>query len=267
MALPLRTELRQMAREQIAHRELLWTIVRRDLTLRYRTTVIGIAWAVLNPLITLVIFTAIFTRVAPVTTTEPYPLYAYCGLLPWTMFASSVRFASRSLVDNASLVTKVFFPREVLPFSAVAASVIDGLIASTVLIALLVYYRAPVASTLLLVPIVLIVQVALTTGVALFVAMANLFYRDVKYLVEPSLTVWMFATSVLYPVDRVGGWLGRVLAVNPMTPIIDAYRALVLRQQLPPMGPSLYALTASLLIFVVAWLAFHRAEYRFAETL
>jgi ABC-type polysaccharide/polyol phosphate export permease len=144
---------------------------------------------------------------------------------------------------------------------------VDLAVASLVLVALMVYYHIGVTWTVALLPVVLLVQIAFTTGVALLLSMANLFYRDVKYLFEILITVWMFATSVVYPVDRVGGRLGALLALNPMTPIIDAYRDVLLRGTVPPAGPFGTATAVSLLTLGVAWLIFHRAEFRFAESI
>jgi lipopolysaccharide transport system permease protein len=212
-------------------------------------------------------FTVIFTRVAPIDTGIPYPLYAYCGLVTWNWFASSTRFAITSLTSNATLVTKVYFPREALPFSAVIVGFVDLLVASLVLVALLIYYGAAPGWSLLFLPVVIGVQLLFTAAIALLGAMGNLFYRDVKYLFEVAITVWMFATSVVYPVGRVGGWLAYVLALNPMTPIIDAYRAVLIEGTLPPLASFGPAALAAAVLFAVAWITFHRAEFRFAENI
>ena len=140
-----------------------------------------------------------------VDTPVPYPLFAYCGLLAWNFTASALRFAVSSLTANTTLVTKVYFPREIFPFSAVAVSLVDFLVAATVLVAMMAYYRMAPTAALLCLPAIVLVQVAFTAALALLLAMANLFYRDVKYLFEVVLTVWMFASAVVYPVDAVGG--------------------------------------------------------------
>lgn len=260
-------DLREMAREQIEYRELLMSIVRRDLLLRYKQTIMGFGWAIFMPVLNTAIFSIIFTRVAKLDTGMPYPVFAFAGLLPWNFFASSLRFSVTSLTGNVSLVTKVYFPRELFPLSAVLVSLVDFGVAFLVLVALMVYYHIGVTWTALLLPVVLVVQIAFTMGVALLLAMANLFYRDVKYLFEIVITVWMFATAVVYPVDRIGGRLGALLTLNPMTPIIDAYRAVLLRGTLPAPGPFGTAAAISFLTLAVAWVVFHRAEFRFAESI
>ena len=263
----LLADVREMALEQVQYRELLLRMTMRDLLLRYKQTVLGFGWAIFMPLVNTAVFSVIFTRVAPIDTGVPYPLFAYCGLLTWNFFASSMRFAVSSLTSNGSLVTKIYFPREIFPFSAVLVCLVDFLVASPVLLALMAYYRVWHWETLWFLPVVLLVHVAFTMGVALCLAMANLFYRDVKYLFEIVLTIWMFATSVVYPANLIGGRLGLLLALNPLTPIIDAYRAVLLHGQLPPASPFWGATIASLIILAVGWLLFHRAEFRFAENI
>ena len=256
-----------MLQEQVTYRELLVRMTYRDLLLRYKQTVMGFGWAIFMPLVNTAVFSVIFTRVAPIDTGMPYPVFAYCGLLTWNLFASALRFGVISLTANVNLVTKVYFPRETLPFSAIIVSLVDFAVASSVLVALMVYYGTPVTWTVLFLPVVLGIQVMFTAGVCLLLAMANLFYRDVKYLFEVVLTVWMFATAVVYPIDRIGGHLGAWLALNPMTPIIDAYRAVLLRGELPAAGPFLAATLTSVVVLAVGWLVFHRAEFEFAENI
>jgi ABC-2 type transport system permease protein/lipopolysaccharide transport system permease protein len=261
----LLADVRDMLWEQIEYREVLLRITRRDLLLRYKQTVMGFGWAVVMPVVNMVVFSVIFTRVAPLETPVPYPVFAYVGLLPWNFFAASLKFAATSLTGNTNLVTKVYFPREVFPFSAVLVSIVDFAVASSVLAALMLYYGIGVSRAICFVPVIVAVQVAFTAGVALLLAMATLFYRDVKYLFEIVLTVWMFATSVVYPLDRVGGVLGFFLRLNPMTTIIDAYRSVLLYGQLPAAGHFGWVAAVSVATLGGAWLVFHRAEFGFAE--
>ena len=258
-------DVREMLSEQVQYRELLYQMTRRDLLLRYKQTIMGFGWAVFTPLVNTIIFSVVFMKVAPLDVGAPYPVFAYAGLLAWNLFASSLRFSVSSLTANINLVAKVYFPREIFPFSTVIVAVVDLAVGATLLIAMMVYYRVPPSAALLFLPVVLLVQVMFTAGIALFLAMANLFYRDVKYLFEVLITVWMFATSVLYPMDRVGGMAGTLLRLNPMTPIIDSYRAILFRGELPEMLPFTAVAIASVAILSVGWLTFHRSEYMFAE--
>ena len=258
--------LMEVVAEQWEYRELLVRMTARDLLLRYKQTVMGFGWAIFMPLVNTAIFSVIFTRVAAIDVGTPYPVYAFCGLVAWNFFASSLRFSVTSLTSNPSLVTKVYFPREIFPFSAVLVSIVDFAVSSLVLVALMLYYRVEVGWPLLMLPVVVLAIIVFTAATALVISMANLFYRDVKYLFEIVIAVWMFATSVVYPIGRVGGKLGAVLALNPMTHLIDAFRAVLLDQRVPGMAFHL-TFAASILMLAGAWVMFHLAEFDFAENL
>jgi lipopolysaccharide transport system permease protein len=261
----LADDVGEMLREQYDYRELLYQMTRRDLLLRYKQTVMGFGWAVFMPVINTILFSVVFMRVAPINVGVPYPVFAYSGLLAWNFFASSLRFSVSSLTANINLVAKVYFPREIFPFSAVIVSAVDFAVGAILLVAMMAYYHVVPTSAILFLPVVVVVQIILTTAVALLLAMANLFYRDVKYLFEVVITVWMFATSVLYPVDRVTGWAGTLLRLNPMTPIVDAYRSVLLRGQLPTMTPLAIVAVVAVVLLASIWLLFHRSEFQFAE--
>ena len=258
-------DVKEIVGEQYEFRELLYQMTRRDLLLRYKQTIMGFGWAIFMPLVNTAVFSVIFTRVAPLATDIPYPLFAYCGLWAWNFSASSLRFAVSSLTSNSSLVTKVYFPREIFPISAVLVSIVDFAVGSTVLIALMVYYQVVPTIALLALPVVFVVHALFTLAISLLLAMGNLFYRDVKYLFEILLTIWMFLSAVLYPVKQVGGVVGRIMALNPMTPILEGYRDVLLRGRLPDPVVFLTAALVSVLLLIVAWIVFHRAEYEFAE--
>jgi lipopolysaccharide transport system permease protein len=258
-------DIREMVAEQLEYRELLVRMTERDLMLRYKQTLMGFGWAVFMPLVNTVVFSVIFMRVAPLHTGVPYPVFVYCGLVAWNFFASSLRFAVNSLTGNMTLVSKVYFPREIFPVSAVIVSLVDAAVAAIVLVALMAWYGIGVTPAVLFLPVVVAVQLMFTTAVALVIAMANVFYRDVKYLFEIVLTVGMFATAVVYPIELVGGQLGQLLQLNPMTTIIDGYRAVLLRGELPPLVPFTVCAVVATAMLAAVWLLFHRAEFAFAE--
>jgi lipopolysaccharide transport system permease protein len=262
-----RSDLGEMLREFVVYRELLYQMTRRDLLLRYKQTIMGIGWAVLMPLTNTAVFSVIFMRVVALDVGVPYPLFAYTGLAAWNFFASSTRFAVNSLTSNPQLVSKVYFPREVFPFSAVIVSLADFCVSGVVIAALMAYYGVVPGLTALLVPVVMVVQLLLTAGCALLLAVGNLFFRDVKYLFEVVISISMFATSAVYPVDKVGGKLGALIAANPITIILDAYRDLLLYNRLPALGPFAATAVFAVVFFGWAWFVFHRAEYNFAENL
>jgi ABC-type polysaccharide/polyol phosphate export permease len=266
MSSRLMDDLREMVQEQRDYRELLYRMTARDLIVRYKQAVMGFGWAVFMPVLNTIMFSVIFTRVAPLKTDVPYPIFAYTGLMFWNCFASALRFSVTSLTSNHTLVTKIYFPREIFPFSAILVSLVDLGVAALVLVAMMVYYQVPPKATLVLVPAILAVQVVLTAGIGLIVAMANLFLRDVRYIFDIVLTVWMFATSVVYPIDNVQGTIGTVLRLNPMTPIIDGYRACILRGDVPAVMPLAVSAVLATVVLAFGWLIFHRAEFRFAES-
>ena len=259
--------LREIIDEQVEFRELLFQMTSRDLLLRYKQTAMGFGWAVMMPLLNTAIFSVVFMRVAPVETRVPYPLFAYCGLLVWNFTASALRFAVTSLTSNTNLVTKVYFPREIFPFAAVAVSLVDFAVAATVLAAMMAYYGVAPSSAVLLLPTIVAVQVMFTAALALLLAMANLFYRDVKYLFDVALTVWMFASAVVYPVEGITGWVGTLIRANPMTAIVDAYRHVLLYGTVPDAVSFGSAAVLALVLLPSAWLLFHRCEFRFAENI
>jgi lipopolysaccharide transport system permease protein len=259
------SDVRDMVHEQVEFHELLWQMVRRDLLLRYKQTVMGFGWAIFMPLVNTVVFTVIFARVARLDVGMPYPLFAYTGFLFWNLLAAALRAAVTSLTSNTNLVTKVYFPREIFPFSAVIVAVVDSLVGGVVVAGMLAYYRIPVTSAILFLPVLLIVQLMFTAAVSLLLGMANLFYRDVKYLFEVVIIAWMFASPVAYSVNDVGGWTGFLVHLNPMTSIIEGYRDVLIRGHLPDLPALGVTSAASAVLLGVAWLAFHRAEFRFAE--
>ena len=251
-------------RELIGARELLWSFVERDLIVRYRTPIMGIAWALATPLLQMAMFTVVFTRVARVDVGMPYPLYAYIGLAAWTLTAAALREATSSLSSNAVLVTKVSFPRAVLPIAAVCTALMDFAVAMLLAAVLLWYYDVGIGLAALLLPLVLLVQLAFTAALALLLAAANLFWQDVRHLFDLFIGVWMFATAVVYPVQRAGGRLGEILTLNPMTHIIEAYRDVLVRDRALDAGFGMVALV-SLAVLAGAWTVFRRSERRFAE--
>jgi ABC-type polysaccharide/polyol phosphate export permease len=259
-------DAREAVNEEAEFRELLYQMTVRDLRLRYKQTAMGFGWALLAPLLNTVMFSVIFMRVAPIQTRVPYPLFAYCGLLAWNFTASALRFAVSSLTANTTLVTKVYFPREMFPFSAVAVSLVDYAVGATLLVAMLAYYHVVPGTGLLLLPAILAVHVAFTAALALLLAMANLFYRDVKYLFDVFLMVWMFASATVYPSEAMGrGVLGWIVRTNPMTVIIEAYRDVFLYGSWPAPAPFVGVAAATFIFLPAVWLTFHRMEFQFAE--
>lgn len=250
--------------------ELLWNLALRDIKVRYKQSVLGIAWAMFVPLSMMLVFTFIFTRVVPVKTDMPYAIFAYCGLLPWQFFSISTNTAVNSLIANRSLVTKIYMPAEVFPLSGILASFIDFLVGSIVLVGLMVYfslagYQFNLSWTVILVLPVLFVQIVFTCGVSFFLAMGNLFFRDVRYIYSVVIMLWMFASSVIYPMKTSDPTIQLLLNLNPMTPILNAYRDVLLRGKLPDWGTLIYSAVVAIVLFLTGWIVFYKMQYKFAE--
>jgi len=256
------------ARELYRHRDLLrmWTL--REIKVRYKQSILGGAWAILQPLVLMLMFTAVFSIIARVPSDGiPYPIFSYTALLPWTFFSTSISFAVPSLVSNMGLVTKIYFPREVLPLASVAAAFVDFLVASIVFLLLVLVYWWPLHITLLWVPLLVLIQITLTLGVVLFAATLNVWYRDIRFVVPLGLQLWMYASPIIYPVSLVPERWRSVYMLNPMAGLIESYRRTILHGQAPlPLHLGGAAFVAVTLLFL-GYQYFKRSEARFADVI
>lgn len=252
-------------REIFGYRELIVALALRIVQVRYKYSVLGVGWAVALPVSLMVVFTFVFSKVANVSTGDiPYPVFVYIGLVPWQFHANLITGASRSLIDNRSLVTKVYFAREALPLSHLLACLFDFAVASTVLAGLMVYFGVVPGAGLALVPVVLLVQVAFGVALALLVSAGNLLYRDVQYILQVGIMLWMFASSVVYPIPDVPQYRWLIYA-NPMTPILDAYRDLIVGGQVGFAPEFWVAAAISFALLAIVWRWFRHVERRFGE--
>ena len=258
--------MKKSLKEIWRYRELLGGLINKDIKLRYKQTLLGIAWAVFSPLTLTLIFTFVFSRFAAVKTGAiPYPLFVYSGLAVWTLFSGSLASAVTVLVNNSSLVTKVYFPREVFPLSAVLSKLPDFFLGLAVLFIMLPFFNVPFTAGLLWIPVIVLVQLAFTAGLALLLSMGNLFFRDVKYIFDSVITIWMFATSVIYPIKSSNPLINNLLALNPLIPVIDAFRDAVFEGGIRNPVPFLLASAIALITLFAGLALFHKLEYLFAE--
>ncbi len=249
-----------------AYRELLWVWTFRDIKVRYKQSVLGGAWAILQPLSLMLIFSVIFTYFVKVPTEGiPYPIFSYSALLPWTFLATSISLAVPSLVQNMNLVTKIYFPREILPISVVAASFVDFLVASVVFVCMMLFYRVPFSITLLLMPVLVVMQTLLTVGVVLFASAVNVFYRDVRFVVPLAIQLWMYATPIIYPVTLIPERFRGLYMLNPMAGLIECYRAVALRATWPNWTYLGIVAGVSVGVFMLGYLYFKHVEWQFAD--
>ncbi|NIV33022.1 MAG: ABC transporter permease, partial [Anaerolineae bacterium] len=224
--------------ELIRARELLFTWTMRDFKVRYSQSILGAAWAILQPLSLMTIYSIIFSVFIKVPTDGdiPYPVFVYAAVLPWSFFANSLNFAIPSLVNNMNLVSKIYFPRETLPLSAIIVSFIDFLFGISVFVLLMLVYRIPVGPTVLLAPLILLIQMILTFGISLVGSAVNVFYRDIRFVIPLALQIWMYLSPIFYSVNVVPERFRPIYLLNPMATLIDSYRRVVLLNQ-PPNWP------------------------------
>jgi lipopolysaccharide transport system permease protein len=254
-------------KELWAYRELLYFLTWRDVKVRYKQAALGVAWAVIQPLFTMITFTVFFGRLAKIPTNGvPYPLFSYAALLPWTFFSNAITNSGNSLVGNANLITKVYFPRLIVPGAAVAAGLVDFAIAFLVFIGLFTYYGVTVTWQIMMLPVLVVLTALLALGVGLWMSGVNVKYRDVRYALPFLIQLWMFASPVIYPSSLVPERWRWALTINPLTGIIEGYRAALLGQ--PFMWGALgYSAVATVVVLAYAAFSFRRMEKQFADVI
>jgi len=252
------------------YRALISSLVARELRARYRGSVLGVVWSFVNPLLLLLIYTFVFTVVMPAAhppELQPFALFLFAGILPWTWFSSSLLESTNVLIAGGNLIKKVMFPAEVLPLVTVLAGLVHFCFGLPILVAFLIYYRVPVWPTdLLWFPLVVLIQLVLTTGLALLVSALTVHFRDVRDLLANLLTLWFFATPIIYPISQAPERVRRLLNLNPFTHLAVAYQEVLFRPGPFAQVPRLAAVAvASGVIFLVGYFVFDRLRDTFAE--
>jgi lipopolysaccharide transport system permease protein len=250
-----------------SHRELMFFFVWRDLKVRYRQTVFGAAWAVMQPVLLMVVFTVTVGRLPGVGPAGiPYPLFAFAGLVPWTLFSASLASASNSLVSSESIITKVYFPRLLLPFAAVGSFLIDFLVSMVVLGLLMAYFGAMPSVAIVWLPLFTLFALVTALGVGTWLAAINVRYRDVKYVVPFLTQTWMFASPVIYASTLIPKQWQWLFALNPMTGVLDGFRWALIGGPMPD-ELILVSAAASVLVFASSLVYFRRTEQTFADVI
>ena len=266
---PAHSRLLHSLRQLFRHRALVQSLVARDLKARYRGSTLGLLWSFVNPLLLLSIYTFVFTTVMPGARSngiEHFSLFLFCGILPWTWFSSSLLESSNALIAGGNLIRKVLFPAEVLPIVTVFAGLVHFCLGLPILAAFLAYYRVPVSPTdLLWLPVIIAIQLVLTTGLALLASVLTAHFRDVRDLIANLLTLWFFATPIIYPLAQAPESVRRVLSLNPFTHLAIAYQdVLFLRGRFG--GGHLASVAAvSLAVFLTGYFVFDRLRDTLAE--
>lgn len=251
------------------YRELLYFLTWRDVKVRYKQTALGAAWAILQPLMTMVVFTIFFGRMAGLdqkTGGIPYPIFAFTGLLPWTFFAASIANGGNSLVGSSNLITKVYFPRLVIPLASVGAALVDLGVSFSVLLVMMAHYEVALTWHLLLAPLFLVGTILAACGVGALLSALTVEYRDFRYVVPFLTQMWMFVSPVIYPPSIVPERFRPLLALNPMAGIIDGFRAAFLGTAFD--WPSIaISLTVATAFFLAGAMYFRKVERRFADVI
>jgi lipopolysaccharide transport system permease protein len=252
-------------RDLWAYRELLYFLTWRDVKVRYKQTVLGAAWAVLQPFLTMVVFSIFFGQLAKVPSDGvPYPIFSYAALLPWTFFAYALGQSSNSLVGGASLVSKVYFPRLIIPVASVLSGVVDFAIALVMMFALLIYYGAHPTPAVVFLPAFFLLAMTTALGVGLWLSALNVEYRDVRYVVPFLTQLWLFATPVAYPSSLLQQPWRTIYAINPMVGVVEGFRWALLGSAMP--GPMILVSTvAAISLLLSGAFYFRRLERTFAD--
>ena len=248
------------------YRELLYFLTWRDIKVRYKQTVLGAAWAIIQPFFTMVVFSLFFGRLAKMPSDGiPYPIFSYTALIPWTFFAYGLSQSSNSLVGSANLITKVYFPRLVMPLSSVLSGLLDFAISFTVLIGMMFYYGLYPNKAILCLPAFLLLAMITALGVGLWLSALNVEYRDIRYVIPFLTQFWLFATPVAYPSSLLSEPWRTIYGLNPMVGVVEGFRWALLGTTNPPGATIWVSAMASLALLVSGAFYFRRMEKTFAD--
>ena len=252
-------------RELWHYRDLLYILTMRDIKVRYKQTSLGAAWAIIQPLFTMLIFTLFFGRLAGMPSDGiPYPIFAYAGLLPWTFFSNAVTNSGNSLVGNSNLITKVYFPRMIIPMASVGSGLLDFAIAFGLLVALMFYYGVALSINILMLPVLVILTSLLAIGVGMWMSALNVKYRDIRYALPFLIQLGMFATPIIYPASLVPEKWRWLLFINPLAGQIEAYRSAFFGTEFNWLALGISGVITFAILFYAA-ITFKRMEKSFAD--
>jgi lipopolysaccharide transport system permease protein len=249
-------------------RELLYFFAWRDIKVRYKQTVMGVLWAIIQPFLTMVIFSLFFGRLANIPSDGlPYPVFSYAALVPWTFFANALNQASNSLVVNASMIKKIYFPRLALPIATVLAGVIDFVLSFVVLLGMMLYYGLVPTLNVLWLPLFLLLALVTSLGVSLWLSVLNVQFRDVRYTIPFLTQAWLFVTPIAYPSSMLSEFWRTVYGLNPMAGVVEGFRWALLGTGTPPGKMIIVSALVALTLFISGAFYFRRMEQSFADIL
>lgn len=263
---PSRGWLRLNLAELLQHRELVFFLAWRDVKVRYKQTVLGGLWAILQPIVTMLVFSIFFGRLAKVPSDGvPYPIFSYTALVPWTLFATGLTQASNSLVAGANLLRKIYFPRLVMPIASVMVGVIDFVLAFVVLLGLMVWYGFVPTSAALWIPVLVLLTITTSLGAGLWLAALNVRFRDVRYVIPFLVEIWLLATPIAYPSSLLSESWRTLYAVNPMVGVVEGFRWALLGTDTAPGAMMLVSSSAAVLLLMSGVVVFRRLERNLAD--
>ncbi len=253
-------------RELWLYRELIFFMTWRDLKVRYKQTLLGASWAILQPFLTMVIFSIFFGNLAKVPSDGvPYPIFSYTALVPWILFSKALQDASRSLVANSHMITKVYFPRMILPLSSIMAGVVDFLIAFVVLLGMMVFFNIFPTVNVWVLPLFLLLALVTAVGVGLWLSALNVLFRDINYILPFLTQFWMYLTPVAYPSSMIPAEWQVIYALNPMTGVVEGFRWALLGTGQPPGIMTLVSSITAVVLLISGMFYFKRMERLFAD--
>jgi len=248
------------------YRELIFFMTWRDLKVRYKQTLLGVGWAILQPFMTMIVFSIFFGSLAQVPSDGvPYPIFTYTALIPWTLFSKALQDASRSLVANSHMITKVYFPRMILPISSVLAGVVDFLIAFLVLLGMMLYFKITPTANAWTLPLFLVLAVITAIAVGLWLSALNVLYRDINYILPFLTQFWMYLTPIAYPSSMVPEQWRAIYALNPMTGVVEGFRWALLGTGQPPGLMTFVSAGVAIILLISGMFYFKRMERLFAD--
>jgi len=248
------------------YRELILFMTWRDLKVRYKQTLLGACWAVLQPFLTMVVFSIFFGNLAKIPSDGvPYPIFSYTALIPWTLFSKALHDASRSLVASSHMITKVYFPRMILPLASVLAGVVDFFIAFVVLIGMMIFYHISPTTNVWTLPLFLILALITAIGVGLWLSALNVLYRDINYVLPFLTQFWMFLTPIAYPSSMIPQRFQMLYALNPMTGVVEGFRWALLGSGQAPGTMTLVSSVVAVILLVTGMVYFRRMERQFSD--
>lgn len=257
-----------LAENYFRYKDVFWQLTYREVKARYKQSILGFAWALLVPLLNLLVLSIVFSNLFKVPTGGlPYPIFLFVALVPWTFFANSIMASTGSIISNASLVTKIFLPRELFPVSVIASKIIDLMLTSVILICFLIYFGIGINLNLIFLPVILFTQLLLMLGISFILSATNVYFRDIENIQPVFLTIWLYLTPVIYSPQLIPDNLKWLFMLNPMTGIINAYRASILFSENPLTPEFLYSVIISVFVFFLGLVYFRNRSKYFADVI